>query len=121
MKQKARQPGSVQPRFRVYYGEDIALGPGKVELLEHIQKTGSIAEAARCMGMSYNRAWLLVRTMNGCFQEPVVAAERGGSARGGAQLTKTGQEVLALYHQLEAETVKATRKTGHRIQTFLKQ
>ena len=101
----------------------IALGGGTfVQPLnfEHIQETGSIAKAARCMGMSYNRAWLLVRTMNGCFQEPVVSAERGGSARGGAQLTRTGQEVLALYHQLEAETLKATRQTCRRIQAFLK-
>ena len=68
----------VHFRIRVTRGADIALGPGKVDLLEAIAKTGSITAAARSLGMSYRRAWLLVDTMNRCFRNPVVEAESGG-------------------------------------------
>jgi len=106
--------------FRVYRGSDIALGPGKVELLGHIAGTGSISEAARKMGMSYNRAWLLVRTMNHCFKEPLVISSRGGDKHGGAQLTKAGLTVLRLYQQLEAKFAKATREPVREILARLK-
>ena len=77
----------VQFRLRITRGTDIAVGPGKIDLLEAIAKTGSITAAARALGMSYRRAWLLVDTMNRCFEEPVVAAETGGKRGGGTRLT----------------------------------
>lgn len=89
-------------RLRLYLGEEIALGPGKADLLEAIRDTGSIAAAGRQLSMSYRRAWLLVDTMNRCFREPLVATERGGAARGGASLTPLGTEALARYRALEA-------------------
>jgi molybdate transport system regulatory protein len=106
--------------FRVYRGNEIALGPGKVELLEHIAETGSISEAARRMDMSYNRAWLLVRTMNRCFKEPLVNSSRGGDQHGGAQLTRTGRDILRLYWQLEAKFTTATRQPLRNILSRLK-
>lgn len=89
-------------RLRLYLGEEIAMGPGKADLLEAIRDTGSIAAAGRQMDMSYRRAWLLVDTMNRCFREPLVSTERGGAGRGGAALTPLGDEVLARYRALEA-------------------
>lgn len=106
--------------FRIYLGNEIALGPGKIELLRHIAETGSISQAARRMKMSYNRAWLLVRTMNRCFKEPLVLASRGGDEHGGAQLTKCGEEILALYHRLELKFVTATREPLRQILSRLK-
>src|SRR5580693_8228 len=88
---KSATKNEVRPRLRVVSGRDIALGPGKVELLELLGSTGSIMEAARQMGMSYMRAWTLIRTMNQCFKEPVIRAVRGGREGGGARLTKTGR------------------------------
>ena len=93
--------------MRVLCGEDIALGPGKVDLLALIGETGSIREAAERMGMSYMRAWTLIKTMNACFREPVVVASRGGKARGGAVLTETGRRALELYRGLESQSLKA--------------
>jgi len=112
MAAKSNQPAknSFKALLRVYRSNEIALGPGKVELLGHIAKTGSISESARKMEMSYNRAWLLVRTMNRCFKEPLVLASRGGDKHGGAQLTKTGKDVLRLYRQLEATFASAARQ-----------
>ncbi len=106
--------------FRIYRGEEIALGPGKAELLRHISETGSISESARRMEMSYNRAWLLVRTMNRCFKEPLVSASRGGETHGGAELTKTGKRVLALYRRMESKVATATQRPVGQILSCLK-
>ncbi len=90
------------PRFRNLRGREIALGPGKAELLDQIDRTGSIATAAARMGMSYMRAWKLIKTMNACFRQPLVATTRGGRERGGARLTKTGRTALQLYQRLQS-------------------
>ena len=60
---KDQTPRPSVPRLRVLLGNSIAIGPGKAELLRLIEQTGSIAAAARKMGMSYRRAWNLVNTM----------------------------------------------------------
>jgi molybdate transport system regulatory protein len=82
---------------RILAGSQIAIGPGKADLLRAIDETGSISAAARRMGMSYRRAWLLVHTMNECFEPPLVEAAKGGTTGGGAQLTPTGRDVLRHY------------------------
>lgn len=97
----------LRPRLRVQCGGETALGPGKADLLEQIERAGSLAAAATAMGMSYMRAWTLVKTMNACFREPLVALSRGGPAKGGASLTPAGREVLALYRTMEAAALVA--------------
>jgi molybdate transport system regulatory protein len=94
-------------RLRVVLEPDIAIGPGKADILEGIKETGSIAAAGRRMGMSYKRAWLLVETMNRCFREPLVETSRGGRAKGGAVLTAAGHEVLERYRRMETLTAAA--------------
>ena len=89
-------------KLRVMFGTEIAIGPGKAQLLEAIDATGSISESARRLGMSYRRAWLLVDTMNRCFREPVVASSTGGSGGGGARITAFGKRVLAAYRTLQS-------------------
>jgi molybdate transport system regulatory protein len=97
----------VKFRLRVTRGDDIAVGPGKIDLLVAIGKTGSITSAAKELGMSYRRAWLLVDTMNRCFKSPVVAAESGGRRGGGTALTPVGLEVVRRYRRLESAAAKA--------------
>jgi len=79
------------------------IGPGKADLLERIERTGSISAAGREMGMSYKRAWMLVETLNAMFREPLVESTRGGPQGGGAVLTDAGRRVLGLYRRFEAE------------------
>ncbi len=119
-KAKSNCARSVQPRFRIICGDDIALGPGKADLLALIGQTGSINKAAKRMGMSYMRAWSLVRMMNCCFKEPLVLAKHGGEGGGGAELTETGKQILALYRQMEAKAAKATRATWNKMQPHFK-
>jgi molybdate transport system regulatory protein len=89
--------------LRVDLGEDRAIGPGKIRLLEAIRDAGSITRAGIALGMSYRRAWLLVDDMNNCFREPVVAAQAGGSHGGGAALTPFGRRLIDQYREIEAE------------------
>jgi molybdate transport system regulatory protein len=94
-------------RLRLMAGDDIAIGPGKADLLEAIAATGSIAAAGRRLDMSYRRAWLLVETMNRCFRQPLVEAVKGGPSGGGARLTVAGKEVLTRYRRMEKQADKA--------------
>jgi molybdate transport system regulatory protein len=110
---------TLKPRWRVLHGENIALGPGKVDLLEAIGQSGTLAEAARHLGMSYTRAWNLVRTMNACFKTPLVEMERGGSGRGHAALTESGRAVLALYRRIEIESESAVAPAWQEICRYL--
>ena len=98
---------TIQFRLRILKGAEIAVGPGKIELLEAIETTGSITAAAKAMGMSSRRAGLLVDTMNRCFERPVVEAEAGGKRGGGARLTVLGAEVKRRYRAAEAKAAKA--------------
>jgi molybdate transport system regulatory protein len=77
------------------------IGPGKIELLDAIRSTGSISAAARRLGMSYRRAWLLVEEVNETLREPAVAAATGGRKGGGAVLTPVGEKVVELYRSIE--------------------
>lgn len=95
-------------RFRIDFHERCWLGIGKVTLLEAIARTGSLSQAARVIGMSYRRAWLLVDSMNADFDTPVVSATVGGSGGGGAQLTSFGLELIAAYRKLEARLMSLT-------------
>jgi molybdate transport system regulatory protein len=84
-----------------------AIGPGKIALLEAIDRTGSISAAARALDMTFRRAWFLVETMNSAFREPVVRTSVGGREGGGAGLTPLGQEVVARYRQVQEDARKA--------------
>ena len=98
---------SFKPRLRILFGHVIPIGPGKADLLEHIAETGSISAAARRMGMSYRRAWLLVDTMNQCFKSPVVETATGGKGGGGARISDFGREVLRRYREMEDKAAQA--------------
>lgn len=110
---------SFRPRLRVLHGEEIALGPGKADLLEAVERAGTLAEAAKLLGMSYMRAWKLLRTMNACFKEPLVATARGGSEHGHASLTATGRAVLALYRRMEEEARRAAEPAWRELERYL--
>jgi molybdate transport system regulatory protein len=96
-------------RFRIYLDTGGYIGPGKVELLEHIGQLGSIAAAGREMGMSYRRAWELVEETSRIFGRPVTTRQAGGRHGGGAALTPLGQSIIARFRSAEAAIAAATR------------
>jgi molybdate transport system regulatory protein len=95
-------------RFRIVLGPSIAIGPGKADLLQAINETGSLTAAAARFAMSYKRAWTLVQEMNSAFEELLVVTEKGGAGGGGtAKLTRLGHRVLTRYREMEANANKA--------------
>ncbi|HEX3505506.1 MAG TPA: LysR family transcriptional regulator [Xanthobacteraceae bacterium] len=106
--------------LRVDFGARRSIGPGKIRLLEEIDRTGSISEAGRKLGMSYRRAWLLIDDMNRCFNHTVVSAKPGGSQGGGTTLTKFGAGLIRQYRAIEAAALRAAKSHLGSLETALR-
>lgn len=115
-KSKAKLPGEaysskIRARFwivgdatsEVEGGSEGYVGIGRIELLENIERLGSMSQAAKAMGMSYKKAWKLVQDLNGMYAEPLVIKEQGGKSGGGTQLTERGKVVILEFRTLEKE------------------
>ncbi|HMG08944.1 MAG TPA: winged helix-turn-helix domain-containing protein [Mucilaginibacter sp.] len=87
-------------RVWIETGEEKILGPGRVELLERIQASGSIRQAALQMKMSYKQAWDLVNHMNDHFGQPLIISHRGGKGGGNAVVTDHGLKVIRQFQVL---------------------
>ncbi|MBD2751775.1 winged helix-turn-helix domain-containing protein [Spirosoma validum] len=83
-------------------GAERFMGIGRLDLLSHIQRTGSINQAAKAMNMSYKRAWDLVHSMNTQADAPLVTTQTGGSTGGGAIVTEEGEKYLVHYRALQS-------------------
>jgi molybdate transport system regulatory protein len=88
-------------RFRIDFAENANVGPGKIALLEGIRKCGSLSQAARRMGISYRRAWLLLDSLNKTFDVPATVNQTGGAKGGGAKLTSFGVMLIERYREAE--------------------
>lgn len=88
-------------RFRIDFASNCKVGPGKIDLLEAIHRTGSLSQAARDLHMSYRRAWLLVDSLKSSFRESVTVAATGGKGGGGVTLTAFGKRLIRSYRALE--------------------
>jgi molybdate transport system regulatory protein len=111
----------LRPRIRIVRDDGvIVFGPGKADLLEEIRDHGSIRRAAENLGMSYMRAWKLIRVMNEAFPRPLVVKTRGGAEHGGAALTPEGEKVLALYRAMEKKATAAMADEWKRLRTMLR-
>jgi molybdate transport system regulatory protein len=101
-----------QLRYRCWIDIDGErfFGPGRAELLQLILDTGSIAKAAKAMGMSYKKAWAMVDGLNTHGQKPYVIAHKGGQKGGGTEVTKTGLEMLAAYNKLNDKLYSIVEK-----------
>ena len=115
---KGHRPDSF---IRVHLARINAIGPGKADLLEAIGATGSMAAATRRMGISYRRAWNMVRAMNDSFRVPLVETEKGGASGGGARLTAAGREVLTRYRRMEAAAAAAVGEEAAAFRKLLRE
>lgn len=106
-------------RLRVRVGETIAIGPGKIDLLEAIDAAGSLTAAARAIGMSYRRAWMLLDELNRSMREVAVDTAVGGRNGGGSVLTASGRELLELYRRIERTAQRTNAADLHRLKSLL--
>ena len=96
----------VRVVLKIEYAPGLRLGAWKARLMELVGSTGSISAAAREMGMSYRRAWLLIEECNALYDAALVETSAGGAGGGGARLTALGTDVIAAYRSIEASTAK---------------
>jgi len=96
---------------RVDFSQSNSIGPGKIGLLEAIATAGSLSAAARDLGMSYRRAWLLLHSVNAGFEEPVADLSTGGVDGGGAKLTAFGQKLVKDYREFQRRVDALAQKT----------
>lgn len=101
------QIGALKVKVQVFCGDEPAIGPGKSALLAAIDREGSISAAGRVLGMSYRRTWLLVDSMNRCFDDRLVETTAGGGEGRGARLSDAGRAALSAYRALEARMADA--------------
>ncbi len=94
--------------------ESTGLGDMRISLLEQIDKTGSITQAAKAAGISYKTAWDTVDAMKNLAAEPLVESASGGTRGGGTRLTEAGRKLVETYRliQREHERFLATLSTG---------
>jgi molybdate transport system regulatory protein len=92
----------LEPRLKLWVEKDgrLVLSDYRVQLLRHIAETGSLAEAAARMGLSYRRAWGKVREIERNLGTRLVQSEAGGAGGGGSHLTREGKRLVALYQRL---------------------
>jgi molybdate transport system regulatory protein len=90
------------------------MGPGKADLLEAIDREGSVPAAARAIGMSCRKAWMLIERMNSAFVGPLVLTHRNGGPGRGATVTDLGREVAAAFRAVEDEVRAAAAASPHR-------
>ncbi len=96
-------------RLRIVFPADRQLGPGKADLLEAIGRAGSISSAARDLGMSYRRAWMLMDELGRLFKRPILTTAAGGAHGGGAALTDFGRALVDAYRRIEDRAAEVAR------------
>lgn len=117
----AQNPSSIETRFRLRLsaGDTVAVGPGKIALLEAIHETRSINAAAKSLGMSYKRAWDLLNELSSLMVDPPVASVKGGSTGGGTTLTEAGTALVSLYRSIERRAALACQPELEQIKSML--
>ena len=85
-------------------------GKGKMQLLELIEKTGSINKAAKEMKMSYKKAWTMIAELNEQFPSPMVITQSGGKEGGGSIITEEAKILMQYYSDLILRFEKFTEQ-----------
>jgi molybdate transport system regulatory protein len=96
--------------LRIELDSEARLRGDDIDLLEQVEKTGSISAAGRAHGITYRRAWTVLDALNRMFKTPVLATHHGGPDGGGARLTAFGREIIARYRALEAMTASVAER-----------
>lgn len=89
------------------------VSPRRLSLLQAIDATGSISQAAKHIGITYKAAWDAVDAMNNLAGQALVTSQHGGKGGGGAHLTHAGMQIVLMHERLSAmQAMWAAALTG---------
>ena len=94
---------SSEPRQKLWIETDgqLVMSDYRVRLLELVAETGSLADAASALGLSYRRAWGKVKEIESNLGRPLVHSEVGGAGGGRTALTPAAEELVAAYRRFQ--------------------
>ncbi|MXW26031.1 MAG: LysR family transcriptional regulator [Dehalococcoidia bacterium] len=94
---------SSEPRQKLWIetGGQLVMSDYRVRLLELVAETGSLAEAASALGLSYRRAWGKVKEIEANLGRPLVRSEVGGAGGGRTLLTPEAEELVTAYRRFQ--------------------
>ena len=94
----------MKPKLKLWIEKAglLVLSDYRVQLLQHVADTGSLAQAAERMGLSYRRAWGKIKEMERNLGAPLVQSEAGGVGGGRTRLTPRARTLLAQYRRFRA-------------------
>ena len=103
----------MQAKVKVWIEDDadnLIFGGGKTQILELIDQTGSISEAAKKVGMNYKKAWSHIQILQEFLEDELVISSKGGKGQGGTVLTPKAKEIMQTYKTLQDDIRKYTQK-----------
>jgi len=103
----------MQAKVKVWIEDDkqnLIFGGGKTQILELIDTTGSISEAAKKVGMNYKKAWTHIKILQEFLEDELVIVNKGGKGQGGTTLTPKAKEIIATYKTLRKDIKAYTQK-----------
>jgi molybdate transport system regulatory protein len=87
-----------------------AFGDGPYELLKRVKKTKSLHQAANEMGMSYSKAWGLIRSLEQKLGFNLLDRKTGGQSGGGSYITPMAEDLMEHYKQFRKDVKKALER-----------
>ncbi|AXH14711.1 winged helix-turn-helix domain-containing protein [Malaciobacter mytili] len=99
----------MQVKVKIWIEDDeqnLIFGSGKTEVLEYIDRTGSIADAAKEVGMNYKKAWNHIKILEKFVEDDLVITFKGRGENSGTSLTPKAREVIQTYKILQHDIKK---------------
>lgn len=115
MSSRKPEPAKLVSNLSVDTALGAFLGGTRIRLLEAIDQSGSISQAAKAVPLSYKAAWDAVDAMNNLAEQPLVERSVGGKHGGGTTLTPYGRKLVAMYRAVEAEYQGALDRLSGRL------
>ena len=101
---------STYIKIKLQVGNNLNIGPGKIALLESIVLNGSISSAAKSMGMSYRKAWKLVKEINNASLNKIITTNTGGKGIRGTKISQEGIKFIKAFRNIEHKVFKEAEK-----------
>ncbi len=115
---KKTDKGQIKGNIFLVTDNQPSFASAQIELLQAIEKCGSITQAAKHIGISYKTAWDRIDTMNNMSRKPLVNRSPGGPQGGGTVLTALGHRIIQGFNSLQDEHQKFIEHLGDKLHSL---